>query len=160
MQSLKIEGISFLNNFRYESKGIRVWKAYGIGPGKLLSSKKLQNPSPNELPVFDVVCSSRNNFLAVKKRKSAPSAKDDQDGTPTPASVPQPTSAPDVFTCPEEGCNQTFLRDSSLKRHLDCEKHSRVLERETLLDKAVLSYAEALGGQAVSIPEIGATEEK
>ena len=49
MQSLKIEGISFLNNFRYESKGIRVWKAYGIGPGKLLSSKNLWNPSPNEL---------------------------------------------------------------------------------------------------------------
>ncbi len=47
MQSLKIEGIRFLNNFRYDSKGIRVWKAYGIGPGKLLSSKKLQNLSPH-----------------------------------------------------------------------------------------------------------------
>ena len=162
MQSLKIEGISFLNNFRYESKGIRVWKAYGIGPGKLLSFKNLRNPSPNELPVLDVVCSSRNNFLAVKQRKSAPPAKDDQDGTPAPANVPQeqPTNAPDVFTCPEEGCNQTFLRHSSLQRHLDCEKHSRVLERETLLDKAVLSYAEALEGQAVSIPEVGATEGK
>ena len=34
------------------------------------------------------------------------------------------------------------------------------MERETLLDKAVLSYAEALEGQAVSIPEIGATEGK
>jgi hypothetical protein len=162
MQSLKIEGISFLNNFRYESKGIRVWKAYGIGPGKLLSSKKLRNLSPNELPVPDVVCSSRNNFLAVKQQKSAPSAKDDQDGTPAPANVPQeqPTNAPDVFTCPKEGCNQTFLRHSSLQRHLDCENYSRVLERETLLDKVVLSYAEALEGQAVSIPEIGATEEK
>ena len=64
MQSLKIEGISFLNNFRYKSKG---WKAYGIGPGKLLSSKNLRNLSPNELPVLDVVCSSRNNFLAVKQ---------------------------------------------------------------------------------------------
>ena len=89
MQSLKIGGISFLNNFRYESKGIRLWKAYGIGPGKLLSSKNLRNPSPNELPVLDVVCSSRNNFLAVKQRKSAPPAKDDQDGTPAPANVPQ-----------------------------------------------------------------------
>ena len=152
MQSLKIEVISFLNNFRYESKGIRVWKTYGIGPGKLLSSKNLRNLSPNELPVLDVVYSSRNNFLVVKQRKSAPSAKDDQDGTPAPANVPleQPTNAPDVFTCPE-GCNQTSLRHSSLQRHLDCEKHSRVLECATLLDKVVLSYAEALEGQAVSI---------
>ena len=123
MQLLKIEGISFLNNFRYESKGVRVWKAYGIGSGKLVSSKLL-NPSPNELPVLDVVCSSCNNFLAVKPRKSAPSTKDDQDSTPAPANVPQkqPTSAPDIFTCPKEGCNQTFLRHSSLQRHLDCEK--------------------------------------
>ena len=107
-------------------------------------------------------CCESNNFFAVKQRKSAPSAKDDQDDTPAPASVSQeqPTNAPDVFTCPEEGCNQTFLRHSSLQMHLDCEKHSRVLKRETLLDKAVLSYAEALEGQAVSIPEIGATEEK
>ncbi len=160
MQSLKIEGISFLNNFRYKSKGICVWKAYVIGPGKLISYKKLQNPSSNELPVLDVVCSSRNNFLAVKQRKSAPSAKDDQDGAPASVPYEQPTNAPDVFTCPKEGCNQTFLRHSSLQKHLDSEKHSRVLERETLLDKAVLSYAEALEGQAVSILEIGATEEK
>ena len=63
MQSLKIEGISFLNNFRYENKGIRVWKAYGIGPGKLLSCKKLQNPSPNERPVLGVVCLLREQQL-------------------------------------------------------------------------------------------------
>ena len=34
------------------------------------------------------------------------------------------------------------------------------MEPETLLDKAVLSYAEASEGHSVSIPEIGATEEK
>ena len=33
---LKIDGISFLNNMEYENDGIRVWKAYGIGPGKLI----------------------------------------------------------------------------------------------------------------------------
>ena len=32
----KIPGISVLNNFQYEDLGIRVWKAYDIGPGRLI----------------------------------------------------------------------------------------------------------------------------
>lgn len=32
----KIPGISVLNNFQYENGGIRVWKAYNIGPGRLI----------------------------------------------------------------------------------------------------------------------------
>lgn len=34
MPSLKVEGISQLNNVEYNNNGIRVWKAYGIGPWK------------------------------------------------------------------------------------------------------------------------------
>ena len=32
---VKWDGISALNNFQFEERGIRVWKAYKIGPGKL-----------------------------------------------------------------------------------------------------------------------------
>ncbi|KAK3714749.1 hypothetical protein QZH41_004115 [Actinostola sp. cb2023] len=32
----KMPGISVLNNFQYEESGIRVWKAYNIGPGRLI----------------------------------------------------------------------------------------------------------------------------
>ena len=32
----KIPGISVLNNFQYEERGIRVWKAYDIGPGRFI----------------------------------------------------------------------------------------------------------------------------
>ena len=32
----KIPGISVMNNFQYEDLGIRVWKAYDIGPGRLI----------------------------------------------------------------------------------------------------------------------------
>ena len=39
--SLKVEGVSLLNNVKYEDDGIRVRKAYGIGSGKLM---KLQYP--------------------------------------------------------------------------------------------------------------------
>ena len=32
---VKWEGISFLNNMKFSKEGIRVWRAYGIGTGKL-----------------------------------------------------------------------------------------------------------------------------
>ena len=38
----KIPGISLLNNFAFEPNGIRAWRGYGIGPGKLLQYSELQ----------------------------------------------------------------------------------------------------------------------
>ena len=38
----KIPDISLLYNFKFEDSGIRVWKAYNIGEGKLLMYKNLQ----------------------------------------------------------------------------------------------------------------------
>ena len=46
-QSLKVEDVSLINTVEYNGDGIRVWKAYGVGPGKLL---KLENPPLSELP--------------------------------------------------------------------------------------------------------------
>ena len=49
LPSLKVEGVSLLNNVRYEDDGIRVWKAYGIGSGKLIT---LQYPDlPHSFPL-------------------------------------------------------------------------------------------------------------
>jgi len=31
-----VEGFSSYHNFTYEISGMRVWKSYGIGPGKLI----------------------------------------------------------------------------------------------------------------------------
>lgn len=57
-----------------------------------------------------------------------------------------------LFSCLEDGCIKTFQRFSSLQRHLDFGKHQFILERETLLDKAMLSYATKLerGGDALA----------
>ena len=32
---VKWEGVSLLNNFKYEESGIRAWRASNMGPGKL-----------------------------------------------------------------------------------------------------------------------------
>lgn len=35
-------GIQFLNNFSLESTGLRVWKSYGVSPGKLISPRTVK----------------------------------------------------------------------------------------------------------------------
>ena len=55
--------------------------------------------------------------------------------------TPQETK---LFQCPNYGYVKSFQRFSSLQRHLEVRKHKYVLERETLLDKAMQSYATKL----------------
>ena len=55
--------------------------------------------------------------------------------------TPQETK---LFQCPNYGYVKSFQRFSSLQRHLAVRKHKQVLERETLLDKAMQSYATKL----------------
>lgn len=43
--SSKIEGISRLSNIEYKEEGLLVWRAYGIGDGKLIATDKLHCPS-------------------------------------------------------------------------------------------------------------------
>ena len=47
----------------------------------------------------------------------------------------------DLFSCPEGGCVKVYKRFSDLQYHWNCGKHDKMLEQETLLDTAVLSYA-------------------
>ena len=41
----KWEGISFLNNLTFSGEGVRVWRAYNVGPGKWLPWSDLDIPS-------------------------------------------------------------------------------------------------------------------
>ena len=50
--SSKIEGISQLSNVEYKEEGVLVWRAYGIGDGKLIPTDKLHCPSPSDLPTL------------------------------------------------------------------------------------------------------------
>ena len=41
MTKYTMTGIQALNNFSYENRGLRMWRAYGIGPGKFYSADQL-----------------------------------------------------------------------------------------------------------------------
>ena len=45
---MKWEGVSFISNIQFDEECLRVWKAYKIGPGKLVTYSKFNCPC--ELP--------------------------------------------------------------------------------------------------------------
>ena len=55
--------------------------------------------------------------------------------------------------CYENASVKSFQRFSSLQKHLDGERHKYTLERESLLDMAMLRYAENLESGTASIEE-------
>ena len=63
------------------------------------------------------------------------------------------TSGSGLYPCPEEGCIKSYQRFSSLQNHLDCGRHVRSLEQESMIDKAVRGYAAKLEGQFAGVPQ-------
>ena len=154
--SSKIEGISQLSNVEYKEEGLLLWRAYGIGDGKLIPTDKLHCPSPSDLLTLTGVTRSYSSaFTSVKGRCIKASLRDPD----PPLHIEEENSNAAIFSCPEEGCVKTFERYSSTQRHLDCGKHQRVLERYTLLDRAAFGYAQRLEGQCEAVPELDAVVE-
>ena len=50
LSTMKLTGVSLLFNFCYEEEGLWSWKAYKIGPGKVIPWTKLITPSCVDLP--------------------------------------------------------------------------------------------------------------
>ncbi|KAK3737882.1 hypothetical protein QZH41_003161 [Actinostola sp. cb2023] len=105
----KIDGFSKYHNFSFEKDGVRVWRCYGIGRGKLVPYKRLilkpQGPTGMivEEPFFDMR-QSRDFNLGDPK---------------TDHDKRQP-----LFSCTQPGCTESFVKFSDLELHLDVGEHS------------------------------------
>ena len=156
MATYKVDGVSTLSNIEFSKEGIRVWRAYGVGTGRLMSAQKSEAPSSDGLPSIVVLQAHPSSFSpAVKRRANTVHPSDTRTTKDQVETDEEPsTSGEALFQCPEEGCTKTFLRHSSMMQHLDCGKHQRTLECETVFDKAALEYAEQLEGQTTLVPVI------
>ena len=126
----KWEGISLLSNFRHEETGIRVWKGYKVGPGKLVPWERVNAPLPKDLPVIAGNSPSPNLQFAPVKSRHVEKAKSEVQVKES--EMPQePRTSDALFVWPEEGCVSSFLRLTALQEHLVCERHTRRLEYET-----------------------------
>ena len=142
---IKLDGVSTIANVEYSDTFIRMWKAYGIGPGKKIRFSKLNLPADFQAASLSPGSSAEAisaQFCPVESRTTAsnPSAsKGEVQGV-------SPTTGSALYPCPEEGCTKSYQRFSSLQNHLDCGRHVRSLEQESMIDKAVRGYAARLEG--------------
>ena len=153
---VKFDGVSSVSNVENGVDTIKTWKAYGIGPGKTVKLSKItgnQAPTP-KLP-SKVTEELADKFTSLKSRSTKP-----EPAQPSHDESPDAPAPPKLFLCPEEGCMKSYQRFAALQNHLDCGKHERVLERETLLDKAVRGYAVRLEERFASVPQLRFDAEK
>ena len=122
----KVGGFSRYHNFKFELNGIRVWRAYGVGKGRVIPYQDIiVNPQgPTDL-VVDV------EFFSVKDVRihKTKSSDDEQSSS--------------LFFCSEPGCQMVFKKFSGLESHLDVGEHRQVRRAsETVYDKLRRDWAE------------------
>ena len=155
----KLDGVSSISNVQYSQSSLRIWKAYNIGPGKTIDLRKMgMTKNTTNVRLLAVSDEVSDMFCARPQTKAAPPSKKAASATTSDTGAERAERADDtesqLFCCPEEGCIKSYQRLSSLQHHLDCGKHERLLERQTLLDKAVLEYASQLQGQQTCAPKL------
>lgn len=124
------KGILSYNNFEFTKRGIRVWKSYNIGRGKLFTNARLKrmgaSQGPTALTTIQEFSRPREEIGALLKSKPA------QEEKTTPSLM---------FNCPEDTCVDVFLDNRSLQHHLDIGKHTTEPHRESTFDSVKRNWA-------------------
>ena len=118
----KIPGISLLNNFAFTKNGIRVWRAYNVGLGKVLLYKDLnvQTQQDTNLAVI-------HDFGPKHQTGSISSSQ---------------VQRTEIFSCNEITCVLTFKSLEEAEAHMDTGKHVKASEYESVYDSAKKMWAE------------------
>lgn len=116
------KGIQSLNNFQFVRTGIRVWKAFEIGKGKLLKNKLLKematpqgNTGIKVVEEFSDPMKEKGAFMRIPKKKQK---KED----PVSSDVPN-SGETRGFSCPDINCIKVYVSNGALECHLDSGKH-------------------------------------
>ena len=116
----RISNFSAFHNFSYDTNGLRVSKAYGIGPGKLISWSDLKVRCPGLVTVKEV--DERGFFAVTPRRMKAPSEESD---------VKQV-----LFECKEPGCSYVFATFDELQDHTNFGEHGlNIRPHEDIYDR-------------------------
>lgn len=164
--NIKWDGISLLNNFEYDETGIRVWRAFNVGSGKVVPWAKFEGvmKQPEILEILDPPSQNASGappFKIVRQRHTKKSSvKADfltENENHDLGSIGQNKPDDMLFPCPEEGCVKAYSRFANLQTHLDTGKHQMMLEQETLYDRAKREYSSKLTEGCSRIPSVQVT---
>jgi len=111
----KIPGISLLNNFAFDKNGLRVWRAYNTGLGKVLTYHDL-DVSPQQDTNLQIV----DDFGPSINQGTVSNTK---------------STRTEIFSCGESTCVLTFKTMEEADAHMDTGKHVKeVSECESVYD--------------------------
>lgn len=131
----KIPGISLLNNFAFVKNGIRVWRAYNTGLGKVLKYRDL-DVSPQQDTNLQII----DEFGPRISQGTVSSTK---------------STRAEIFSCSESTCVLTFKTMEEADAHMDTEKHvNEVSESESVYDTIRKRWADKVSDMNV-VPSKG-----
>lgn len=141
----RIPDVSLLHNYQYCNDGLKVWKAYNIGTGKLVAWENLDKDGkilPSEIRIIE--SGSQGNRESIKKDNTCFPAE--LSGPAKPVGSPEESGDEDrdcgLFSCPEPGCVKQYITMGRLEKHIAAEKHSFQDVSEPLGDKVIKKWAE------------------
>ena len=160
-------GISYLNNFEFTESGLRVWRSYNIGPGKVIPYHRFSPPGISEIKVIDdtestisasfqPLHSKRRHVATLPLQPNQEERSVELDAEDSDNGVSDNSHA--VFTCPEDACTMTYIKLSALEKHIESGKHKFYQEKESLLDMAKSKYANTLLKEQGAIPKVSTIE--
>jgi hypothetical protein len=132
-------GITLFNNFEFLNSGIRMWKAYKIGKGKLIKKTEIKQMAVTQ------------EATGIVRHEAFSNPKDDAGLLKHPVNQRQSTSDKNPndnqnttskgFHCPDVCCVKVFVSSTALERHLDVGKHFYRLQTECTYDTIKQKWA-------------------
>ena len=137
-------GLKALNNFSYENRGLRIWRAYGIGPGKFYSEDQLARFGTPQGPIRLVTTETFSNpNIEVGSYLQRTQMSEPGSSLQLP-NLSQTEEESEKFSCQEEGCIKVFQSFAALQKHLDIGKHMLQLAKEFAYDEIKKKWIEAV----------------
>lgn len=111
----KVKGFSEYHNFRNEDKGLRVWKAFDVGKGKLIEWDDifLQHQGPTNIEI-----SKENGFFPVTSRDIEFQPRCDLDKSDDQSDK--------LFKCQEQDCTASFQSIEEVEAHHSFFDHKKM----------------------------------
>ena len=137
----RIPNFSTFHNFSYEGTGLRMWKAYDIGAGKLVLWSDLDVQVPGAITLKPAT--NQLQFWDVQPRCVKLQGKTNQ-------SVKLDTETA-LFECNEAGCSHSFDNYDALQDHINFGNHDPIsTNQESVYDKLRREWVRKFSAMSVS----------
>lgn len=137
----RIPNFSTFHNFSYEGTGLRMWKAYDIGAGKLVLWSDLDVQVPGAITLKPAT--NQLQFWDVQPRCVKLQGKTNQ-------SVKLDTETA-LFECNQAGCSHSFDNYDALQDHINFGNHDPIsTNQESVYDKLRREWVRKFSAMSVS----------